>query len=49
MHRGIVQHVRPTEGLNDHRASSSALEAVDGRALQLVGAVAVGDLLDNDL
>lgn len=46
---GVVQHGRPAEGLGGGRARRGALEAVDRRDVQLVGAVAVGHLLGRDL
>lgn len=46
----VVQHGRPAEGLDGGGlAAGSALEAVDRRDVELVGAVAVGDLLGRDL
>lgn len=46
---GVVQHGRPAEGLGGGCAGGGALEAVDRRDVQLVGAVAVGHLLRRDL
>jgi len=45
----VVQHGRPAEGLRGGRTGRGALEAVDRRDVQLVGAVAVGHLLGRDL
>ena len=46
---GVVQHGGPAEGLGGGGAGGGALEAVDRRDVQLVGAVAVGHLLRGDL
>uniref|UniRef100_A0A0A9GM75 Uncharacterized protein n=1 Tax=Arundo donax TaxID=35708 RepID=A0A0A9GM75_ARUDO len=47
--RGVVQHGGAAEGLGGGLAGGGALEAVDRRDVQLVGAVAVGHLLGRDL
>jgi hypothetical protein len=46
---GVVQHGGAAEGLGGRRAGGGALESVDRRDVQLVRAVAVGDLLGSDL
>lgn len=46
---GVVEDGRPAEGLGGGGAGGGALEAVDRRDVELVGAVAVGHLLRRDL